>query len=506
MQCRKCEYLLWNLKARQCPECGEPFTPSQYEFVINSVRFCCPHCNQAYYGTGERGHLVPSAFDCVKCGNHISMDDTYVLPAEGVTERQTKVETAPWLERACVGRIKAWFKMIGYGMVLPHRLIRGVPASSSTAPAWGFSIITIALVCLIAVIPFAILIFAVSASFGSSSTRGAVAVASFLAGAAAFWIGGFVSLLVLLTVWTAVTHGVLLLTGKLNWSIGRTFHAMAYSIGCISLMAVPCFGIYFSFVPLLWWMISVMVMLTVAHDIAPWRAIVAAGTFPVIIVLGFIGLFTAGALLGSSSVQRLQTTAVQASTTSATQMSADLQTYLDDHGAYPAFGLQIIDGDRSKLTDFTMQLSLVDAGDVNIGDVTLEDLMQLPSGRLRERVQAIAEALPSDVIAHRIGDYVFVYHGITKPPQDSALWSMVLIPTDSLRFGGTPVQTIRTVRVDGVVELYDDITFTQALRDQNKRRTANGLPELPDLKSITIFSPVVRQSGKREPFPSVSEP
>ena len=80
MQCKSCEYPLWNLKARQCPECGTPFTPSEFEFVINSVRYCCPHCNQAYYGTSEKGHLVPSEFDCVTCGRHLTMDEMVLLP------------------------------------------------------------------------------------------------------------------------------------------------------------------------------------------------------------------------------------------------------------------------------------------------------------------------------------------------------------------------------------------------------------------------------------------
>ena len=68
MRCKQCDYRLWNLTARRCPECGTPFLPSEFEFVPNSVQFCCPHCGQAYYGTDAKGHLVPPAFTCGRCG------------------------------------------------------------------------------------------------------------------------------------------------------------------------------------------------------------------------------------------------------------------------------------------------------------------------------------------------------------------------------------------------------------------------------------------------------
>ena len=61
MHCRNCEYALWNLTTRECPECGTAFRPSEYEFVPQSVRFCCPHCDHPYYGTGEKGHIEPAA-------------------------------------------------------------------------------------------------------------------------------------------------------------------------------------------------------------------------------------------------------------------------------------------------------------------------------------------------------------------------------------------------------------------------------------------------------------
>src|SRR5205809_3624053 len=99
MHCKQCDYPLWGLRTRECPECGKPFGPSSYEFVANSVRFCCPHCEQSYYGTGARGHLVPPHFDCVSCQRHIHMHDMVLFPAHGLEEEQTAIEQMPWLNR-----------------------------------------------------------------------------------------------------------------------------------------------------------------------------------------------------------------------------------------------------------------------------------------------------------------------------------------------------------------------------------------------------------------------
>src|SRR5690349_19508143 len=124
MNCKTCDYSLWNLKARQCPECGTAFTPSEYEFVINSTKFCCPHCDQCYYGTDHRGHLVPREFICVKCGQHIEMNQMVLRPAEGVSEQQTRIDRMPWLEKAHRSWIKRLLLTMSGGMFNPIRIMR----------------------------------------------------------------------------------------------------------------------------------------------------------------------------------------------------------------------------------------------------------------------------------------------------------------------------------------------------------------------------------------------
>ncbi|QKK09883.1 MAG: hypothetical protein HND58_18155 [Planctomycetota bacterium] len=86
MNCRHCSYPLWNLRSGQCPECGTGFAPSEFRFAKNSVCFCCPHCDQRYFGTGPDGHLEPRRFVCVGCGQQIEMDTMVLHPADGLDE------------------------------------------------------------------------------------------------------------------------------------------------------------------------------------------------------------------------------------------------------------------------------------------------------------------------------------------------------------------------------------------------------------------------------------
>ena len=113
MYCRNCDYSLWNIPGRQCPECGDAFLPSEYEFKPGAVKFCCPDCSQQYYGTSYKGHLRPNEFDCVECGRHLEMDEMTLLPAEGWDEHSVGSATSPWV-RPNKGLIKRWFCTVGW--------------------------------------------------------------------------------------------------------------------------------------------------------------------------------------------------------------------------------------------------------------------------------------------------------------------------------------------------------------------------------------------------------
>ena len=153
MRCKACDYPLWNLRARQCPECGLPFRPDEFEFRPNSVCFCCPHCNQSYYGTDAHGHLEPPAFNCVTCGRHVVMNEMVLLPAEGLDEKHTKAAVNPWLERHREGWWRSWFRSIGQALASPGQLMKGTPVESSMKQAWWYFTATLVLVFAASFIP-----------------------------------------------------------------------------------------------------------------------------------------------------------------------------------------------------------------------------------------------------------------------------------------------------------------------------------------------------------------
>ena len=162
MRCRNCDYPLWNLPARACPECGDPFAPSEFEFKPGAVKYCCPDCQQEYYGTSRKGHLRPSSFECVQCKRQLEMDEMVLLPAEGWDERVVVSHSAPWT-RQDIGHVRRWFATVGWSYVRPGDLIAGIPVDKGLGQSWAFMTITQLLVGLIGfALPIVVIIILVS--------------------------------------------------------------------------------------------------------------------------------------------------------------------------------------------------------------------------------------------------------------------------------------------------------------------------------------------------------
>ena len=85
--------------------------------MSGAVRFCCPHCDQAYAGTGARGELVPRRFNCVRCARSIEMDEMVVRPVEAVIEGvEGAARDAPPVTAGTIAvapRAAAWPMVVG---------------------------------------------------------------------------------------------------------------------------------------------------------------------------------------------------------------------------------------------------------------------------------------------------------------------------------------------------------------------------------------------------------
>ena len=146
MRCRTCEHILWRQQApepgkpRPCSECGSAYRVQDYDFVRARVRFGCPHCGVGYYGTSERGHLEPIAFECVECGKFIHMDECTLEPIGSDDGADAMLEKRiPWREERSI--LGAWWKTVVVGSIRPRSIPEGVRGPRRLGAALGFLLV-----------------------------------------------------------------------------------------------------------------------------------------------------------------------------------------------------------------------------------------------------------------------------------------------------------------------------------------------------------------------------
>jgi len=281
MRCRTCDYRLWNIRSRQCPECGTAFLPGEYTFLPNSVQFHCPHCNQVYYGTDSNGHLTPSAFTCVCCGQPVQMNDMILLPAPGIEEQWTTIDVIPWLKRNERGLFRAWFSTVGLALINPGQLLRRTPPDSPLTAAWWFAVFTAAGTYACAVVPLALLGLGIGAARASQAAPILLSFGILVLLPLAVTLG-------LLAVWGLVAHGLLRASGRCVGPLGRTYQALCYSSGANLASGVPCLGIYLGWI---WWLVSAVLAVKEAHRVSGRRAAFAVLLLPVLLLIIFASLY-----------------------------------------------------------------------------------------------------------------------------------------------------------------------------------------------------------------------
>ena len=286
MRCTACDHLLWRTIARQCPECGEPFKPSNYDFVPNSVVFRCPRCEQSYYGTAERGHLEPSEFTCVGCGHDVSMDDMSVHPVEGLQDTATRPGEMPWLERQPGSIVRPWLRTVFLSMFHPGRLIRGVPEATSAWRSFLFCAACNLIIFLAVLAPFILFAFVLPFFLSRGGALGqSVSIVSGFGIMTLVYLG---SVMFLVVVWALVTHGALRLTGPTRGGLRRTMHAVFYGAAASVLTVVPCCGWYLG---QFWWPVSVIIMVKEDQRIGAFRAILSVLAVPLLVTAATVGLY-----------------------------------------------------------------------------------------------------------------------------------------------------------------------------------------------------------------------
>ena len=499
MRCRTCDYPLWNLPTGQCPECGAPFKPSEYEFLPGSVRFACPHCEHDHPGTSETGHPEPAQFGCAGCGRQVHVDQMIVRPTEGADEAHL-LGSMPWLRRRANGLFKGFFGTVGWALVHPWRLINAVPKNAPVGEALVFAL----LISLLAV-------------FGGgclSGTMMGVAVTG-----AGFFLPGFFgigwvivlalsSTLGLLVLWPMVTHAMLRVTGGCRYSIDRTIQAVSYSAGANLLAVVPCLGPYLGAI---WWVVSATLMVQAGQRVSGRRATLAVLTLPGLLAIAagvlvamWFAMLTAGGMWGGPgsgwSGQTAQTWMLTNNVISSSWSTS---------GTGPDHVIAMLPGNNPAITGawggpgtpgggqaFCQPGTKTTPADIPVGDMTLKDFLAAASSAQFKAAAEVLDGLPANLVAHRLGDFVFTYHGAQLNTMDPQLWTVVMLPDPAVN--GPPAAG-DPVHIGANDYTVGEITFgelAEALKEQNAYRASIGLPPLPDLTTVTHDNPATAPPKK----------
>jgi hypothetical protein len=490
MFCKSCNYPLWNLAPGRCPECGAPFHPSDFDFVPNSVRFLCPHCNQDYYGTDPRGHLSPRAFDCVRCRRHISMDEMLLLPTEGVAEKQTQPEPMPWLDKSFGNPIRRWWGTLWRGVFLPARLLRATPDNSSSGAALGFA--------LLSVIPaglfgFTFIIWVILMLAGMQVHIAVAAICSTL----------LVPLLVL--AWAALANAAIGMAGNRHHRFARTFHAFAYTSGIALPAAIPCVGAYLAVPLVIWWTVTLTLALAEVQRSESersdgrsgpiGRSILAAAAPPAALAAALVAIWLV-AILPAMKRSIATATRFAASSTGPNGRpyaslgairASTLLTALGDtqrrDGAFPATAALLVREPRVSPGDYFISNADPLAGDkLALGRLSFD---QFKSATPDQAQAALAALGPPPPGPERIGEVVFTYQGIPPAASNKSLWLFITDAESANSSFGVQAATVRHIgQVDGSVRTIDAADLAKELAAENARRAAEGLPLLPDPDTV----------------------
>jgi hypothetical protein len=496
MRCKQCDYPLWNLRSRQCPECGRGFVPSEFDFIINSVRFCCLNCNQEYYGTGERGHLVPPEFTCVKCGQFARMDDMVLLPAAGVREEQTFTDRMPWLDtgertRGVGAQIAAFFTTMFRAMFDPPRLARSMPAEPRPVRAVVFAFIASTFPMVIGMGLLLLIGFFFAAFGGGGITAAAISLAA--------WMLVFFAFLFL---WAGLTHAVLRLTGPTAGGFARTLEPLCYGTAAHIISIVPCLNFYIWWLGGIWAGVSAVLMLMARQSVGGFRATLAVFTFPAILLVAAVGAyfwyfvpwFQWAQTTARQTVQ--QATTAAASQGQAALVASGLFAHVDRTGDWPAHAIELVAANDVAASALTVAGRT--PADVPAGPMTLQAFTLLPPERERALSQALAESLPANTVAHRLGDYVFTWHGIPAAWGDAnsptiPLWVAVLVPEQETPRPAGPVgaagEEVVAILLDRSTVSFARSQLPRRLDEQNDMREQVGLAPLPELTAIPHETP-----------------
>ncbi|MBX3357178.1 MAG: YIP1 family protein [Phycisphaeraceae bacterium] len=411
-----------------------------------------------------------------------------LLPTEGLVEEQTQVDVVPWLDRKRRGRLVGWITTVGLALGMPRRLAGAIPVGRGTGAALGFLVVT----------SFVYLAIGLAVP---ALAMAALTVAAGQFGALVLLLIGPLLLIVAMVLWALCTHLILALTGGTPRGVSGTLACACYASGANVLLAIPCLSFYMIPLAWIWSAIALSIMLIVAQRVSALRGILAAVIPPLLLVLTGVGLV--GFAIWTTTQQVAAMAATQSGSVAATMaieaVTDGIMEFVEDNeGSLPPHGVALVADRHLSISDLYSS-GMPAAPDRMVAGVDLIDLVTMSQSDKTAAVERAAGMLPDGVIAHRVGDVVFAYHGIDMVDEatDPRLWICVLVPESGA--GPATLRIIRRMvmvgRVDGQTEGFSSDSWPEQLNLQNALRAKHGLAPLPDPLGVSQDAPVAATTG-----------
>ena len=477
MRCRTCDYPLWNLPGRSCPECGTAFSPKDYDFVPGAVQFLCPHCKQSYFGTTATGQLDPSHFACVECKEVIDVEDMALLPADGIEESSALRAEAPWC-RSGIGLFKRWLFTLGWSFARPEPLIQGIPTDRSASAGWIFYWINTLVIIVFGMLPFLVVIAFSIAGRGGGGRTGVTEL--LVMGAVV--LGSIIATTVLTVIWILLTHATLAVFGGCPFGLRRTTNAMLFASGPQILNAIPCLGLgCLGQITPVWWAICAIFSVKAGQRVSAWRASIAV-LWPILLIIVIaVGVWTFMVLSATSAAQM-----------TAARMTMQMQTFdlerqmtitqtalLDDAESSSQFAHSLLDvlcASEPHSIKRNEMLALI--------GVTGTAEPKMPSDELLEAIEQIEDPSFTERGAdwQRIGEVLYCLPDVKRSDlKGENLVALICIDPES--------QTALYVNLEGEMTTYLlDLTgfASRVLDDEDRLRASVGLAPIGDVARAMI--------------------
>ena len=196
------------------------------------------------------------------------------------------------------------------------------------------------------------------------------------------------------------------------------------------------------------------------------------------LVVGLLAFKAQSARPGGASETRLVLTALLAHAN-------------ENQGRGPSHAIALSGKGRLPSTVFATFDSLTAPERVPLAGVTLAQYDEQSSERQGELTCTAGDALPAGTAAHRLGDFVFMYHGVNLSDVNPNLWLVVWTPDPDQNPPPSLQEVLSVGLAGGEISRVGIEGFLSALSSQNVLRQGEDLPGLSNPLIVTHARPMV---------------